>query len=104
MARYIELDALLAEMERRRDAALMRQQNLESIGQESVINEMVANELNRIISFTDTLEVKEVDLDALGILAEHLLACDAHGVSPNYSGGELDLLEELKNNKAQKGE
>jgi hypothetical protein len=62
MARYIELDALLAEIERRRDAALMRQQNLEAIGQETVINKMVANELNRIISFIDTLKVKEVDL------------------------------------------
>jgi predicted nucleic acid-binding protein len=60
MAQYIDKDALIAEIERRRDAALMRQQNLESIGQESVINEIVANELNRIITFINTLEVKEV--------------------------------------------
>lgn len=59
--------------------------------------------LKLLISLLDTLEI-EVDFDALGILAEHLLACDAHAVSPKYRDGELDLLEELKNNKAQKGE
>jgi len=63
MAHYIDKDALVAEIERRRDAALMRQQNLEAIGQETVLNEMIAFELNRIISFIDTLEVKEVDLN-----------------------------------------
>jgi hypothetical protein len=41
----------------------MRQQNLEAIGQETVLNEMIAFELNRIISLIDTLEVKEVDLE-----------------------------------------
>jgi hypothetical protein len=53
----------------------------------------------------DTLEVKEVDLDALGVLAEHLIACDAHLVTPKYTDKELNLLEEwAKNNKTQKGE
>jgi len=61
--KLIDKDALVAEIERRRDAALTRQKNLESIGQETVLNEMVANELNRILSFIDTLEVKEVDLE-----------------------------------------
>ena len=63
MAQYIDKSALVAEMERRRDAALTRQKNLESIGQETVLNEMVANELNKILSFIDTLEVKEVDIN-----------------------------------------
>ena len=40
--------------------------------------------LDDISSFLDTLEVKEVDLDALGIIAEHLIACEAHGVTPKY--------------------
>lgn len=58
-----------------------------------------------ILSFLDTLEAKEVDLDALGVLAEHLIACDAHLVTPKYTDKELNLLEEwAKNNKAQKGE
>lgn len=63
MTHLIDKDALVEEIERRRDAALMRQQNLESIGQESVINEIVANELNRIISLINIIEVKEVDLE-----------------------------------------
>jgi hypothetical protein len=63
MAQYIDKSALVSEIERRRDAALTRQRNLESIGQETVLNEMIANELNKILSFLNTLEVKEVDLD-----------------------------------------
>ena len=59
--------------------------------------------LNAVSTFIDTLEVKEIDLDALGILAEHLIACDAHGITPIYKGRELDILEGLANNKAQKG-
>ena len=61
MEQYITKATVIAEIERRRDAALMRQQNLDAIGQETTHNEMVASELNRIISFIDTLEVKEVD-------------------------------------------
>ena len=63
MTKYISKSALIAEIEKRIDAALTRQHNLKAIGQETVLNEMLANELNRIISFLDTLEVKEVDLD-----------------------------------------
>lgn len=62
MAQYINKSAVVAEIERRRDAALMRQQNLVAIGQETILNEMVASELNRIISFLGTLEVKEIKL------------------------------------------
>jgi hypothetical protein len=60
--KLIDKAAVVAEIERRRDAFLMRQQNLEAIGQETVLNEMVASELNRIISFLDTIETKEEDL------------------------------------------
>lgn len=63
MVQYIDKNALVAKIKRRRDAALIRQKNLESIGQETVLNEMVANELNKILSFINTLEVKEVDLE-----------------------------------------
>ena len=64
MEQYIPKSAVVAEIERRKDAALMRQQNLEAIGQETALNKMIVFELNRIISFIDSLEVKEVDLDA----------------------------------------
>lgn len=63
MAQFISKAAVVAEIEKRRDAALMRQHNLEAIGQETVLNEMVANELNRILSLLDTIETKEVDLE-----------------------------------------
>lgn len=63
MEQYVSKSAIIAEIKKRRDAALMRQQNLESIGQDSVINEMVANELKNILSFINTIEPKEVDLD-----------------------------------------
>lgn len=59
--KLIDKAAVVAEIERRRDAALTRQQNLEAIGQETTHNEMVASELTRIISFINTLEVKEVE-------------------------------------------
>ena len=63
MAQYIDKDALVAEIEKKRDAALTRQRNLEAIGQVTVLNETLARELSRIISFINTLEVKDVDLD-----------------------------------------
>lgn len=58
MEQYIPKSALVAEIERRRDAALTRQHNLEAIGQETCHNEMIANELNRVLQYIDTLEVK----------------------------------------------
>jgi hypothetical protein len=90
MEQYISKSALVAEMERRRDAALMRQQNLESIGQESVINEMVANELNKIISHINTLEVKEVDLEKL--INDYFTGW--------YFDNELDILAKPNNYSA----
>ena len=56
--KLIDKDALVAEIERRRDAALTRQHNLEAIGQETRYNEMIANELNRVLQYINKLEVK----------------------------------------------
>lgn len=58
MEQYIPKSILVSEIKRRRDAALMRQHNLEAIGQETCLNEMIANELNRVLQYIDTLEVK----------------------------------------------
>ena len=58
MVQYIDKDALVAWIEKRRDAALTRQHNLEVIGQETYLNEMIANELNRVLQYINTLEVK----------------------------------------------
>ena len=65
MAQYINKSAVMAEIERRRDAALMRQQNLETIEQETILNGMAASELNRILSFLGTIDVKELNMPAL---------------------------------------
>lgn len=56
--KLIDKDTLVEEIERRRDTALIRQHNLEAIGQETVLNKMVANELNRVLQYINTLEVK----------------------------------------------
>lgn len=58
MEQYIPKAAVVAEIRRRRDAALTRQHNLEAIGQITCHNEMIANELNRVLQYIDTLEVK----------------------------------------------
>ena len=63
MVQYIDKDAVIEEIEKKRNAALTRQRNLEAIGQVTVLNETLARELNRIISFINTLEVKDVDLE-----------------------------------------
>lgn len=101
MTQYIDKSALVAEIERRID--LLRTN--ESGVFHTFASEMIIIEYENMLSFLDTLEVKEIDLDALGVLAEHLIACDAHLVTPKYTDKELNLLEEWAvNNKAQKGE
>lgn len=94
--KLIDKDKIVAEIERR--IKRFREEK-------DSVSIVKTNTYKGILSFLDTLDVKEVDLDALGVLAEHLIACDAHLVTPKYTDKELDLLEELtKNNKQQKGE
>lgn len=94
--KLIDKDKIVAEIERR--IKRFREEK-------DSVTIVKTNTYKGILSFLDTLDVKEVDLDALGVLAEHLIACDAHLVTPKYTDKELDLLEELtKNNKQQKGE
>ena len=107
MEQYIPKPALVAKIERRRNAALIRQKNLEFIGQETVFNEMVANELNRILSFINTLEVKDVDLMLHTIIVE---CCDWLAMNTNLNHDEIEgcrnLMLAVKEEqfKAQKGE
>ena len=63
MIRYIDKDAIINKIKEKRDAALMRQHNLEKIGQETIINEQVASILDTVLSFIDTLKVKRVYLE-----------------------------------------
>jgi hypothetical protein len=93
--KLIDKDALVAEIE--------KLEKLYCYGKSDgmLIAKSVFDSIKNIIN---TFEVKEVDLDALGVLANHLIACNAHGVTPKYSDRELDFLEGLANNKVQKGE
>lgn len=88
MEKYISKSASLAEIEKRRDAALARQHNLNAIGQETVLNEMIAHELNRIISSLDTLEVKDMSMPALDNgnmpVERWKEACEAASCQANY--------------------
>lgn len=63
--KYIDADKLIAEIEKRRDEALNRQKNLKKIGQESVINEVIVFELNKILSFITSLEQEQSEVDLI---------------------------------------
>ena len=63
MRRYISAKKLIEYIKSRRDGALERQKNLERIGQETVLNEMIAAELNRLISFIDSLQQEQPEVD-----------------------------------------
>ena len=59
-AKLIDKDAVVSWVTEKREAALYRQHNLERIGQETYVNQMIADNLSRMLSFLDTLDVKEV--------------------------------------------
>ena len=63
MAQYIDKEKVVYLIKERRDAAKSRQKNLEDIGDESVLNEMIAFNLDKILEAIDTLEVKEIHED-----------------------------------------
>ena len=63
MKNYIDANKLKAEIERLRDTALERQKNLEKIGQETVLNEMIVFNLNKILSFIDSLLQEQSEAD-----------------------------------------
>ena len=69
MRRYIPAKKLIEYIKSRRDGALERQKNLERIGQETVLNEMIAAELNRLISFIDSLQHEQPEVESQKIKA-----------------------------------
>ena len=97
--KYIDKNTLVVKIEKCYNECLKRAKITDSY----YWNAKADSYRNVLEIINDTLETKEVDLDALGVLAEHLIACDAHLVTPKYTDNELNLLEEwAKNNKAQK--
>lgn len=78
MAKYIDKERVVSLIKERRDAAISRQKNLEKIGDESVFNEMVAFNLNKILETIDSLEVREmIDCN------DATLDFEEYGISPN---------------------
>ena len=59
--KLIDKDAVVSWVTEKREAALYRQHNLEKIGQETYVNQMIADNFGRMLSFLDSLEVKEVE-------------------------------------------
>ena len=106
MAKYIPLDALLAEIEKLRkiqpiDEFQPKEQNK--------IDWLAGKEFAITILqlFLDTLEVKEVDLEKLGEIARHLIAVKEHIEDMRLDKEEWFMLEKIgypERFKTQKGE
>ena len=60
MAQYLDKDALVAEIKRLKADALQKKGQCKRSGLEKIMHQIGA--YNKILSFLDTLEVKEVDL------------------------------------------
>jgi Asp-tRNA(Asn)/Glu-tRNA(Gln) amidotransferase C subunit len=103
MTEYIDKDALVAEIERRKHKLL--DNIMFEHDKEWVVR--TAHQLNRIIMYLDTLEVKEVDLEKLGEIARHLIVVKEHIEDMRLDKEEWFMLEKIgypERFKAQKGE
>lgn len=99
MTQYIDKTVIITEIDNRIKKYILLQQKSEMSDLQKELQDKI-DCLNSIKSYIlNTLEVKEIDMDALSILAEHLIACDRHLVTPKYTDRELDILEGLVNNK-----
>ena len=99
MTQYIDKIVIITEIDNRIKKYILLQQKPEMSDLQKELQDKI-DCLNSIKSYIlNTLEVKEIDIDALSVLAEHLIACDAHLVTPKYTDRELDILEGLVNNK-----
>ena len=102
--KYIDADILKAEIERRRDGALERQKNLEKIGQETVLNEMIAFELNRLISFVASLRQEQPESSKSKFVFPNFLyarTVDNKTIDVSYAPQSLDAVEYIKNDHTQ---
>ena len=103
MSKYINADKLIFEIKKKRDSALERQKNLEKIGQETVLNEMIAAELNRLISLIASLQQEQpVENPQKGrfVFPKFLYArtVDNKTIDVSYVPQSLDAVEYVKNN------
>ena len=99
MTQQIDKTVIITEIDNRIKKYILLQQKPEMSDLQKELQNKI-DCLNSIKGYIlNTLEVKEIDIDALSVLAEHLIACDAHLVTPKYTDRELDILEGLVNNK-----
>lgn len=105
--KLIDKDAVVSWVAEKREAALYRQHNLERIGQETYVNQMIADNLGRMLSFLDTLEVKEVK-DS-GLYEEQSVCLDAitswsisenFGIMAEECGEMLSAINKLLRGRA----
>ncbi len=92
---HIPVEKLKAEIERQRDDALERQKNLERIGQETVLNEMIAFELNKILSFIDSFQQEqseELHFTPLNRLIQKIPSKNWNNTVNNYAKKLRDCL------------
>ena len=87
MAHLIDKDALVAEIERLKDKEIGIGLNAYDMGEENGKAEMC----NKFLSFLDTLEVKEVDMEKeIGFYIETSLT----GANPIYTKGAVSCIIE----------
>lgn len=94
MAQYIDKSALVAEIERRMKKLT---HTMSKFYYASNYNEWesVVNEYKSLMSFLDTLEVKEVDLEKFGEIARHLIAVKEHIEDMRLDKEEWFMLERI---------
>lgn len=88
MAQYINKAALVAEIERRKYQFVSQAESFRKIGKEDKESYFaaLASNMNSLLSFLDTLEVKDVNIeDAIhGTVDYPLIGCDFPNIYPNY--------------------
>ena len=103
MKQYIDKSEIAAEIKRR---ITLLENNSDGIIS-MLASGMFVNEYKDLLSFLDTIEVKEVDLEKLGEIARHLIAVKEHIEDMRLDKDEWSMLEKIgypENFKAQKGE
>ena len=99
MSQYIDKDALVAEIERKK---IPFKRDIEDGNYPTYLCALMDFE-----DFINTLEVKEVDLEKLGEIARHLIAVKEHIEDMRLDKEEWFMLEKIgypERFKAQKGE
>ena len=95
--KLIDKDVLVAEIEKLKADALQKKSQCKRSGLERIMHQIGA--YNKIISFLDTLEVKEVDLEnRTKILADIIFDAAKHGYMPYDTQDEYCAMEKARRN------